>query len=89
LQSLSALFQICKVGITGRTRGTYGYIWGLVEEWLPETLNDAARIRPDDAAAAVAQRLADWGAPQARRIFERWFGWPRERAEAAVQAVRP
>ncbi len=87
LQALSALFQICKVGITGRSRGTYGYIWGLVEEWLPDTLALAARLRPDDAAVTVARRLAQCGAPQRQRIYERWFGWPRDRAEAAVRAM--
>lgn len=44
--SLCALFQICKTGITGRTRGTYGYRWGLVEDWIPEVLAQAARLRP-------------------------------------------
>jgi len=75
---LGALFQICKTGITGRTRGTYGYRWGLVERWIPETLARAARIRPHDAARTVAERLRGLGVEMTPERWRRLFGWDAE-----------
>ncbi len=81
--SLGAIFQICKTGITGRTRGTYGYRWGLVEDWVPEVLEQAARIRPHNAARAVADRLCEVGVDLRPKDLRRLFGWDAETAEAA------
>ena len=78
LQSLSALFQICKVDITGRTRGTYGYVWGLVEDWAPEALAAAARLRPEAAAKQIAAHLRSYGVGLPSRKWQRWFGWADE-----------
>jgi hypothetical protein len=81
--SLGATFQICKTGITGRTRGTYGYRWGLVEDWAPEVLGKAARIRPHDAARAVVARLHEMGVDLRPKDLRRLFGWDAETVESA------
>jgi len=84
LERLSAWFQICKVGITGRTRGTYGYIWGLVEEWTPETLTAAAGLEPGDARRCVRDRLAAHGVAPTPAQWRRLFGWePQDSPDAA------
>ncbi|NLI01122.1 MAG: winged helix DNA-binding domain-containing protein [Chthonomonadales bacterium] len=85
--ALGALFQICKVGITGRTRGTYGYRWGLVEDWAPEALAKAARLRPEDGARQVASRLRAMGVVLEARDWKRLFGWDDEIIEAATTGV--
>lgn len=77
-ESLSALFQIAKVGITGRTRGTYGYIWGLMEEWLPDTLSAAARLRPGAAARHIVEHLGALGVEMKPATWKRLFGWDDE-----------
>lgn len=82
LERLSAWFQICKVGITGRTRGTYGYVWGLVEEWTPATLAAAARLEPGAARRCVRDRLEAYGVALTPAHWRRLFGWePQDSAE--------
>jgi len=73
--SLCALFQVCKTRITGRTRGTYGYRWGLVEDWVPEVLARAAALEPEEAARAVARRLRSMGVPLKPVHWRRLTGW--------------
>jgi hypothetical protein len=84
--ALTGLFQICKVDITGRTRGTYSYVWGLVEDWIPETLSAASRLRPHAAARTVAARLAGMGVRLEERHWKRLFGWDDETVAAAQAA---
>ncbi len=90
LNALSALFQICKTDITGRTRGTYSYVWGLMEDWIPVVLQEAARLRPHDAARAVAARLSTLGVHPTEKQWKRLFGWDDETIAAAdpVAAAR-
>ena len=83
--ALTALFQVCKTDITGRTRGTYSYVWGLVEDWIPETLTAAARLRPHDAAREVAARLAGMGVHLDSRQWKRLFGWDAETIAAIAK----
>ena len=52
---------ICKVGLTGRTRGNYGYIWGLMEAWLPELVEEASRLERGKAKRVMRQRCERWG----------------------------
>jgi hypothetical protein len=75
LNALSALFQICKVDITGRTRGTYSYVWGMVEDWIPEVLSEASKLRPLEAAGIVMERLEAIGVRPEPRQWKRYFGW--------------
>jgi len=82
LTALGALFQICKTGITGRTRGTYSYRWGLVEDWAPAALAEAARMRPHDAARDIAKNLGRLGVTPSPGLWRRMFGWDAETVEA-------
>jgi hypothetical protein len=84
--ALGALFQICKTGITGRTRGTYSYRWGLFEHWAPEALTEAARLRPQQAARYVVVHLRSVGVELRVEQWRRLFGWDADTAEAAVAA---
>lgn len=85
--SLQSLFLVCKTGLTGRTRGTYGYRWGLVERWIPETLRQAAGIAPTDAAREVAARLVSVGVRLSADQYRRLLGWSADTAEAALAGV--
>lgn len=82
---LSSLFLICKTGLRGRTRGTYAYIWGLVEDFLPEVLREAAAIRPEDGAATVAARLQAGGVQMTPVRWRHLFGWDAETLGAALK----
>lgn len=82
--SLCALFQICKTVTTGRTRETYGYRWGLLEDWVPDVLARAAALRPHDAARAVVERLSSFGVSMKPAQWRRLFGWDDETIAAAV-----
>lgn len=85
LESLAASFHICKVGITGRTRGTYGYVWGLLEDWLPDALESAMVMEPGMAARHIVNHLARFGVRMPQGEWERLFGWSAEVAAEAVQ----
>lgn len=85
--SLSALFLVCKVGITGRTRGTYSYRWGLVEDWIPETLSEAAKLRPLEAAVSVVNHLNGLKAGLTPEHWRRLFGWNKETLEHVRQTA--
>lgn len=58
LTALQQKFLLTKHGLTGRTRGTYGYVWGECQPFFPDAFERAARIAVPDARAAVAARLA-------------------------------
>ena len=76
---LTALFQICKTGITGRTRGTYGYVWGLVEDWLPDVLAKASEMRPESAAQSLQAHLESMDVHLTSKQWKKLFGF--EQAE--------
>ena len=61
LTELQRRFLICKVDVTGRTRGTYGYVWDLAERFWPEEFNDAARTAQGAARARLRSRLTQFG----------------------------
>jgi len=73
--SLCALFQVCKTRITGRTRGTYGYRWGLVEDWIPDVLAEAAKLEPEEAVRAIVRRLHGMGVRPRPVHWRRLLGW--------------
>ncbi|WP_395138944.1 hypothetical protein, partial [Armatimonas sp.] len=45
------------VGLTGRTRGTYGYLWGTCESFFPEAFKAASKLAVCDARQALAAHL--------------------------------
>ena len=63
LIALQQKFLITKVGLTGRTRGTYGYVWGLCDAFFPEAFALAAQISVPDARAYVTRHLQKNGLP--------------------------
>ena len=75
LQKLERRFMITKTGITGRTRGTYGYIWDLVERWMPEMLVAADRLGRAPAMAILHEHLASFSIPGDSPFFRKVLGW--------------
>ena len=46
LVELQRRFLVCKVDLTGRTRGTYSYVWDLAERFWPQALVEARLTSP-------------------------------------------
>ncbi len=76
LIELDRVFLITKTGITGRTRGTYGFIWDLVERWMPDVLREADRMGRSQAQTIIKERLAASGTPPDSPLYQRLLGWP-------------
>lgn len=75
LQALERRFIITKTAISGRTRGTYGYIWDLTERWMPGVLQAADRLGQESARAQIRQLLAEFGIAPASPFYEKVLGW--------------
>ena len=77
LHDLERQFIITKAGITGRTRGTYGYIWDLVERWVPDMLVAADRLGRTAAIVIIREHLATFGVPPDSPFYLKVLGWTR------------
>jgi len=75
LVPLQQRFLLTKHGLTGRTRGTYGYIWGLSEEHFPDAFSAAGRLRVEAGRQRVRQHFADHGTPLTDKQAEKLFHW--------------
>lgn len=75
LHDLERQFIIAKTGITGRTRGTYGYIWDLAERWMPETLVAADGLGRPTAVAVIREHLAAFDVPPDSPFYVKVLGW--------------
>lgn len=75
LIELECRFIITKTGITGRERGTYGYIWDLAERWLPDAFPAADRLGRKAARALILERLGALGVPTDERFLARVLRW--------------
>lgn len=75
LHDLERQFIITKTGITGRTRGTYGYIWDLLERWAPDLLVAADRLGHMTATAMIREHLAAFNVPPDSPFYARVLGW--------------
>jgi hypothetical protein len=75
LHQLDRVFIISKTGITGRTRGTYGYIWDLTERWMPDVLAAADRLGRTAATAVIREHLAAFGVPRDSGFYAKVLGW--------------
>lgn len=75
LIDLDRQFLITKTGITGRTRGTYSYIWDLAERWMPEMLVAADRLGRNQAATMLREHLAAFGVPPDSLFYQKVLGW--------------
>lgn len=77
LIELDRMFLITKSGITGRTRGTYSYVWDLVERWAPDMLAAADRLGRDDGEAMLRDHLAGFGVPPDADFYAKVLRWGR------------
>jgi len=75
LTELQRRFLVCKVGLTGRTRGTYSYIWDIAERWTPESFDEARRISVGAARARIRGQLVDFGIDSHPGLEQRLFLW--------------
>jgi hypothetical protein len=75
LVELQRRFLLCKVDITGRTRGTYSYIWDLAERFWPQAFAGARGTSPAAARGRVRQRLAAFGVSPTAALEHRLFLW--------------
>jgi hypothetical protein len=57
LVQLQQQFLLTKVGLTGRTRGTYGYLWGRCDAFLPEAFEAAGKLGVAKARESIAAKL--------------------------------
>jgi hypothetical protein len=74
LVPLQHRFLLTKHDLTGRTRGTYGYKWGLCEEHFPDAFGMAAKLPVAKARETVLTHLQEkhgvvLNEKQAARIF--------------------
>lgn len=76
LAVLQQKFLLTKHDLTGRTRGKYGYVWGLCDAHVPEAFTAAARIPVEDARAHVRAHLANQGVEWDDAQATRFFRWP-------------
>ncbi len=75
LIELDRVFLIAKTGITGRTRGTYGFIWDLVERWVPDVLREADRLGRRHAKEIIQARFSALGISPDSPFYSRMLGW--------------
>jgi len=47
--------------LTGRTRGTYSYVWGHAARFWPAAFDATRQIAPDDARDYIRDRLFVYG----------------------------
>jgi hypothetical protein len=66
---------ITKTGITGRTRGTYGYIWDLVERWIPNILSAADRLGHKQATAMLREHMKAFGVQPDSAFYAKVLRW--------------
>jgi hypothetical protein len=75
LLELQRRFIVCKVGISGRTRGTYSYVWDLVERFAPEACAQAHLTAVESARDRIRDGLADFGLTTNAVLEEKLFWW--------------
>jgi hypothetical protein len=75
LTDLQRRFLICKVNLTGRTRGTYSYVWDLAERFWPEPFDEARGTSTTLARDRVRARLVEMGIAPGRALEARLFLW--------------
>ncbi len=75
LVELQRRLIVCKVGITGRTRGTYSYVWDLAERFVPDAFREAAATAPSAARARIRGQLEAFGITPDPALESRLFLW--------------
>jgi len=75
LLELQRRLLICKVDLTGRTRGTYSYVWDLAERFWPEEFAAARQTSVAAARGAIRERLRSFGIEPSAGLEWRLFLW--------------
>jgi hypothetical protein len=75
LHDFDRQFIITKTGLSGRTMGTYGYIWDLVERWVPDMLTAADRLGRTKAEAMIRSHLAQYDVSPDSAFYSKILGW--------------
>ena len=75
LWELERRFLITKTGLTGRGRGTYGYIWDLADRWLPAAFPAADRLKRAPAREKITAHLESLGVPVGMKLRTRVLRW--------------
>jgi hypothetical protein len=75
LVELQRRFLICKVDVTGRTRGTYAYVWDLAERFWHEPFAQACTIHPGTARHRIRRQLAIFGIQSSTQLESKLFLW--------------
>ncbi len=75
LWELERRFLVTKTGLTGRERGTYGYIWDLADRWLPDAFPAADRLKRAPAREQITAHLEALGVTVNAKLRERVLKW--------------
>ncbi|HLV81275.1 MAG TPA: hypothetical protein VKT32_13390 [Chthonomonadaceae bacterium] len=75
LATLQQKFLLTKYDLTGRTRGTYGYRWGLCEDAFPDSFTAAARLPVSTAREQVLAHLSRYSPDMTMERAARLFRW--------------
>ena len=75
LVQLERRFILTKHALTGRNRGTYGYVWGKCEEAFPEAFPKAAKIGVSDARERIHAHLNAQGVILTHAETAKLFRW--------------
>jgi hypothetical protein len=72
---LQRRFLVCKVDLTGRTRGTYSYVWDLAERFWPQAFVDAHHTSPTAARSKIRSQLREFGLSPSPQLEQHLFLW--------------
>ena len=75
LVELQRRFLVCKVDLTGRTRGTYSYIWDLAERFWPHAFVDSHHTSPTAARSKIRSQLRTFGVAPSPHLEQYLFLW--------------
>jgi len=75
LVELQRRLLVCKVDLTGRTRGTYSYVWDLSERFWPHAFVDARHTSPTAARSKIRGQLHEFGLAPGPQLEQHLFLW--------------
>jgi hypothetical protein len=75
LVELQRRFLVCKVDLTGRTRGTYSYIWDQAERFWPEAFEIATQLEVEATRERIRERLRAAGIEPNAKLEQKLFLW--------------
>lgn len=78
LIALERRFLITKQALSGRTRGTYGYIWGKADDFFPESFATAGRLPVKVAQEQIVTHLNSQGLSLTHAEVARLLRWSEE-----------